>query len=125
MASLQFRHMSSKQCCMRPSTRSVERKSGTCASSSWSKISGSPAKLLQVETSVKHSMSTESPGASAVTDTDFEIAQSLGNHHVCPAYSMTIIVRLSGVVMLPPQREKVAGAKSSVRASSGILKFTL
>ena len=87
---------------LRPSTRSVERKSGTCASSSWSKISGSPAKLLQIETSDKHSMSSESSGEGAVTDTDFESARTLGNRHVCPAYSMTITVRLSGVVMLPP-----------------------
>jgi len=102
MASFLFRHMSSKRCCLRPSTRSVERKSGTCASSSWSKMSGSPTKLLQVETSVKHSMSSESSVESAVTGADFKIARTLGNRHVCPAYYMTIIVRLSGVAMLPP-----------------------
>ena len=82
MASFRFRHMSSKRCCMRPSTRSIERKSGTCASSLWSKISGSPAKLLQVETSVKYSMSAESSGDGVITGTDFEIARILGNRHV-------------------------------------------
>ena len=49
--------------------------SGTCALSSWSKISGSPAKLLQVETSVKQSMSSETSRDGAVTGTDLEIAQ--------------------------------------------------
>ena len=47
-------------------------------------------------------MSAESSGDGAIKGTDFAIAQILGNRHVCPAYSMTIIVRLSGVVMLPP-----------------------
>jgi len=71
---------------------------------SWSKILGSPAKLLQVETSVKNSMSSESSGKSAVrvTGTDFEIARTLGNRHVRPAYSVKITMRLSGVVILIP-----------------------
>jgi len=60
------------------------------------------SELLQVETSVKYSMSSESLGEGAVTGTDFEITHTLGNHNVCPAYFMTITVRLSGVVMLPP-----------------------
>jgi len=97
-----FDTWSSKRCCMRPSTRSIEMKSGTCASLSWSKISGSPAKLLQFETSVKPSISFESSGEGVVTSTDCEIVRTLGNRHVCPAYSMTITVRLSGVVILYP-----------------------
>jgi len=59
-------------------------------------------KLLKFETSVKHCMCSESSGEGAVTGTDFEIDRTLGSRHVCPAYSMTITVRLSGVVMLPP-----------------------
>jgi len=83
---------------------SVERKSGTCASSPWSKISGRPTKLLQVKISVKHSISSEFSGQSVVTGTvtDSEIAWTLGDLHVCHAYTMTITVRLSGIVMLPP-----------------------
>ena len=104
MASFRFRQMSSKCFFMCPSTHWVERKSGTCASSSWSKTSRNSAKLLQVETFVKHLMSSESSGESVVTGTvtDFEIGRTLGNRHVCPAYSMTITLRLSGVVMLTP-----------------------
>jgi len=63
---------------------------------------GKSSELLHVEISVKHSMSLESTGKGVVTDTDLEIARTLGNRHVCPAYSIRIMVRLSGVVMLPP-----------------------
>jgi len=48
----------------------------------WLKILGRPATLLQVETSEKHSISSEFSGESVVTGTvaDFEIARI----HVCP-----------------------------------------
>jgi len=63
---------------------------------------GKTSKTITIETSMQHSISSASTGEGVVTFTDFEIARILGNRHVCPAYSMKITMRLSGVVMLPP-----------------------
>ena len=48
-------------------------------------------------------MSARFSGRDIVTGViDFKAVRRLGNRQVCPEYSMTITVRLSGVVILPP-----------------------